>query len=283
MHDMKHIATIAAAMLLLTALRPEAAHAVEFVDLGLASGTLWANMNVGAQSPEDPGLFVAWGEKEAKTDYSWATYKWCDGTKSVMTKYVSNSEHGTVDGKYFLDAEDDAASDGTGAIGTPTVEELAELITDSTLTWTAETVNGRKCARVTGTNGNYIIIPAGGFKSGTRSLTNNAACCLWSNGLTTKSLTYYYSANVVRIGFQNNGVNLNSRDHNGAGFVPRNYGYNIRAVQRRTTAVTTVKADNAASPVVGIYNLQGMRQQSLMPGINIVRHADGTASKVLIP
>lgn len=32
------------------------------VDLGLPSGTLWADKNVGATSPEDPGAAFAWGE-----------------------------------------------------------------------------------------------------------------------------------------------------------------------------------------------------------------------------
>lgn len=36
----------------------------EYVDLGLPSGTLWATMNIGASSPEDYGLYFAWGETE---------------------------------------------------------------------------------------------------------------------------------------------------------------------------------------------------------------------------
>ena len=36
----------------------------EFVDLGLPSGTLWATCNVGATSPEQRGLYFAWGETE---------------------------------------------------------------------------------------------------------------------------------------------------------------------------------------------------------------------------
>ena len=32
------------------------------VDLGLPSGTLWADRNVGATSPEDVGLYFAWGD-----------------------------------------------------------------------------------------------------------------------------------------------------------------------------------------------------------------------------
>ena len=38
---------------------PEGAVAV---DLGLPSGTKWANMNVGATKPEEFGLYFAWGE-----------------------------------------------------------------------------------------------------------------------------------------------------------------------------------------------------------------------------
>ena len=33
-----------------------------YVDLGLPSGTLWATMNVGADSITDNGLYFAWGE-----------------------------------------------------------------------------------------------------------------------------------------------------------------------------------------------------------------------------
>ena len=31
------------------------------VDLGLPSGVKWADRNVGATSPEEPGLFFSWG------------------------------------------------------------------------------------------------------------------------------------------------------------------------------------------------------------------------------
>ena len=34
----------------------------EFVDLGLPSGLKWATCNVGAENPEDYGLYFAWGE-----------------------------------------------------------------------------------------------------------------------------------------------------------------------------------------------------------------------------
>ena len=34
------------------------------VDLALPGGTKWANMNVGAEKPEDFGLYFAWGETD---------------------------------------------------------------------------------------------------------------------------------------------------------------------------------------------------------------------------
>ena len=37
-----------------------------YVDLGLPSGTLWAECNVGASKPEDRGDYFAWGETQAK-------------------------------------------------------------------------------------------------------------------------------------------------------------------------------------------------------------------------
>ena len=43
------------------------ANAQTYVDLGLPSGTLWADRNVGAASPEDCGDYFAWGETTSKS------------------------------------------------------------------------------------------------------------------------------------------------------------------------------------------------------------------------
>ncbi len=47
---------------------------IVMVDLGLPSGTLWADRNVGASAPEAYGNYYAWGETNTKEDYSWGTY-----------------------------------------------------------------------------------------------------------------------------------------------------------------------------------------------------------------
>ena len=58
---------------------------MEYVDLGLPSGTLWATCNVGAKSPEQIGTFYAWGETEPKDDYELGNYKWM--TKAPASEF----------------------------------------------------------------------------------------------------------------------------------------------------------------------------------------------------
>lgn len=43
---------------------------VNSVDLGLPSGKLWADRNLGADNPEDTGLYYAWGETTGYADAS---------------------------------------------------------------------------------------------------------------------------------------------------------------------------------------------------------------------
>ena len=126
----------------------------EYVDLGLS--VKWATFNVGATSPEDYGDYFAWGETEPKETYSWATYKWCDGTSSNITKYNS------ADGKTVLDLDDDAAYVNWGdKWRMPTKEECQELL--DKCTWKEETRNGINGHIVTGPNGNSIFIPTTGY------------------------------------------------------------------------------------------------------------------------
>jgi len=43
----------------------------KYVDLGLPSGTLWAECNVGAATPYEYGDYFAWGETETKNGFFW--------------------------------------------------------------------------------------------------------------------------------------------------------------------------------------------------------------------
>lgn len=104
------------------------------IDLGLPSGILWADRNIGAATPEDSGLYFQWGDTQGYTaeqvgdgeglkPFSWTDYKFSiDGSSSNFSKY------NTTDNKKVLDLEDDAAHVIMGGNWRmPTFEEYKEL------------------------------------------------------------------------------------------------------------------------------------------------------------
>ena len=134
----------------------------KWVNLGLPSGTLWATCNVGAGSPEEYGYYFAWGEVEPKKNYSWSTYKWCNGTNITLTKYCTKSSCGTVDNKTELDPEDDAAYVNWGSSWRmPTLDQIQELCEECSWTWT--TLNGVNGWKATGPSGATLFLPAAGL------------------------------------------------------------------------------------------------------------------------
>ena len=80
---MKRFLVIFAAISLLTDVFASCPVGVVAVDLGLPSGTKWANMNVGATKPEEFGGCYAWGEAKEKSANNWANYVHCDGTEKT--------------------------------------------------------------------------------------------------------------------------------------------------------------------------------------------------------
>lgn len=152
----------------------------EYVDLGLPSGTLWATTNIGATQEEEYGDYFAWGETSPKEIYSSTTYKYCkDGNNRHYTKYVRDISWGEVDGKSFLDHEDDAAYVNWGSNWiTPSPTQVKELInTDNTIqTWTNK--NGIYGVEFTSkSNGNKLFLPA----AGERGLSKEGHCRYWTS------------------------------------------------------------------------------------------------------
>ena len=138
----------------------------EKVDLGLPSGTKWASFNLGASKPEEYGNYYSWGETEPKSVFNWRTYKWYRIEEGAhgLTKYCSDPDvgfDGFQDGKWLLDPEDDAAHVHLGEDWRmPTAGEWDELARLCTREWV--TLGGVTCAKLTGPNGNSIILPPGG-------------------------------------------------------------------------------------------------------------------------
>ena len=144
---------------------------VKMIDLGLPSGRLWADRNVGADKPEDYGLFFQWGDTQGYTAsqvgsgtrqkyFGWADYKFNpSGDGSTMTKYNS------TDGKTVLDIEDDAARINMGGNWRmPTTDEIQELFNSDYTTHIRTTSNGVNGRLVTSkSNGNSVFLPAAGY------------------------------------------------------------------------------------------------------------------------
>ena len=178
-----------------------------YVDLGLPSGALWATCNVGASTPEDAGEFYAWGETETKDNYSWSTYKWCDGeicnsTNKTLTKYCDRGGFGLMDGKLSLEPEDDVAHvKWGGQWHMPTKEEFQELMDNCTIEW-IKLSDALHAYKFTGANGNSMILPAAGEWSNTTFRSDDFN--YWAADLTnyrssSGNVLLYDTKNSVRI------------------------------------------------------------------------------------
>ena len=130
----------------------------QYVDLGLS--VKWATCNVGANALEEYGNYYAWGETTTKAEYN---------ESNCPTYGLSTSElqsQGYIDSNGNLTAQHDAAtSNWVGDWRMPTYDELNELCTNCTWTWTTQNgVNGYKVTSKV--NSNYIFLPAAGYRIG---------------------------------------------------------------------------------------------------------------------
>ncbi len=192
----------------------------EYVDLGLPSGLLWATCNVGANAPEEYGNYYAWGETTTKTDYSSST----SATYGLSISQLQTQ--GYIDGEGNLTAQYDAAAANWGGDWRmPTYNELNELRTQCTWTWTTQNgVNGYKVTSKT--NGNSIFLPAAGYRHGS-SLYGASFGYYWSS-------TPYGSGSINAYSLYFNGdghVMDNSNRHHGRSVRPVSGGNNAEPEQ----------------------------------------------------
>ena len=123
------------------------------LDLGLPSGTLWAQCNLGASQPHELGNYYAWGETKPKEKYDMASYALYNsrtdtytdiGTNISGTKY--DAAHVTLGGTWHM----------------PTYAEFTELKDECE--WKYTVMNGVNGYRVTGPNGKSIFLPCADSK-----------------------------------------------------------------------------------------------------------------------
>lgn len=193
------------------------------VNLGLPSGTLWADRNIGADSPGDYGTYFAWGETKPKSVYSWSTYRYCKGTRDSLTKYCYNNSYGTVDDKTVLETVDDAATANWGyKWRMPTPEELKELC--EKCTWTRTIYSGVNGYLVEGPNGNFIFLPAAGVRNDSSVDYVGSAGALLSASLHVSESEPLHAL-FLGFDFDEDYYSEDSGEH-------RCFGYSVRAVVR---------------------------------------------------
>ena len=141
--------------------KPSNANGHAFVDLGLS--VKWATMNVGANSPEDPGRFISWG---------WTSDSYYSGTdKTLPLEY--DVAHEAFGGDWRM----------------PTIEEIKELKDNCSWTWITKdrvTVGYEVKSKI---NGNSIFLLAAGIVD---DLVHSEPCgYYWSSSISTFGQSSY--------------------------------------------------------------------------------------------
>ncbi len=173
----------------------------DFVDLGLPSGTKWAKYNIEASSPEKVGKYYAWGEKAAKSTYTWKNYKYCSGTATTCKNIGDDiSKNPAYDIAYSLYQE-------AGA-GIPTAQQWNELITKCT--WKESTKNKVKGYTVTGPNGQSIFLPFSGCSYDGKDYGKGTYAYYWTANNVSTNASKAQAANI-KTGVKASLINLNRR------------------------------------------------------------------------
>ena len=179
----------------------------EYVNLGLPSGLKWATCNIGATSPEQAGLYFAWGETEGFTGEQVTSGVRAFNSASYTASAISTD----------LTLEQDAAHVNLGGNWRmPTKAEFKELINNCDVTWTNDYNETGVAGRIftSKTNGKSVFFPAAG---------NCRSSDIYSVGLQgnywSASWDSSYAWNLrFGSGFENMYYNI------------RSYGYSVRGV-----------------------------------------------------
>lgn len=163
----------------------------DFVDLGLS--VMWASCNLGASSPEEPGLFYSWGEVEGhRLSADGVTFE--DGHVFSQSNYQTPM---TTTRTASLQLSNDAVYQKLSThpnhamlkFRMPTYSQYDELIKNTTST--LSTVNGVPVYILTSiVNGNTLTIPIAGsfFAQGTNNTYFKSYTYLWGTSHNAESL-----------------------------------------------------------------------------------------------
>ena len=157
------------------------------IDLGLPSGTLWADRNVGAKSIEDVGLYFSWGNTDGHVF----------GTDYDFCEDYENTPGSKLEGD--IDLEHDAARVNMGEPWQmPTSEQFQELYDNCNVEFCS--VNGYRGMKFTSkVNGNSIFFACSGSGRGTGWSSRGAFGYYWSSSFSSARdayLLHFFSGGV---------------------------------------------------------------------------------------
>ena len=216
--EVKHFTTQSA----MANLCPDDKHP-HLIDLGLQSGTKWACCNVGAASPADYGGYFAWGETQAREEFTWGADYALYNTTTFDFDYIGEDIAGT---KY------DAATANWGdSWQMPNRAQCKELFLSCS--YMVKNMNGIDGWEFTGPNGGKIFIPFAGTIEYTRNDWSGYRGFYWTSN-------NYDSNSVMASGFifdKDWGWNVSGVEGQNDGHI-RCYGETIRPVQPGITVTT---------------------------------------------
>jgi hypothetical protein len=137
------------------------------IDLGLPSGTIWGDRNLGAYSSSDFGKLFAWGDITIKYDYSQGSYNAKDKPKRRLSSAQFDASKKYLGEKWSI----------------PTEKQFQELIDKCQWSWKQH--NGHNGFEVVGPNGNKIFLPACGWICSTQIDYQNKFGYYWATERST--------------------------------------------------------------------------------------------------
>ena len=206
---------------------------IEYVDLGLPSGTLWLTCNLGATTPTGIGNYYMWGSLSPndKTNCNWSNTPFNDGqdtqNDTVFNTATAGSKNIVLYQNRLNEAFDVIYHRTHGIAKLPTEEQINELISDTytTRAWVTNyqgiTVKG--FTFTSKTNNNVLFIPAGGFRKGTSTNQKGKTMYVMSSNIDS-------SHKIITLRGYNSGLNGSSITMPGNNTLERNQAIPLRGV-----------------------------------------------------
>ena len=169
----------------------------EYVDLGLPSGLKWATCNIGASSPEEYGLYFAWGETTGYTAEQVTA-----GVRAFSMDVYNAGPAASISTDLTLE-QDAAHIHMGGKWRMPTKDDYQELFDNCNVVWTDD-YNGtgiKGCIFTSNVNGNSVFFPAAGYcddsSVGWVRSEGYYWSASWESSVDAKRLSFYSESQIL--------------------------------------------------------------------------------------